>query len=128
MIINTVFCNYIIRNLKKTWERVGLDSLKKLNEIKKLCSFQNVYTNIKNATTERTNAKLQFIPYLGLLSKEISSLEEKYQCVKDNVLINFMKIEKVQIAINNFFLFKDNPYYIKEREELKILKYLSPKT
>ena len=128
MIINTAFCNYLLRNLKQSWERVGQDALNKLNEIKKLCSFQHIYANIKIETERRVNNKEEFIPYLGLLLKEISSLEEKYQYVRDDVLINFMKIEKVQIAVNQFFAFQNQPYVINERKELNILESLQPKT
>ena len=128
MIINTAFCNYLLRNLKQSWERVGQDALNKLNDIKKLCSFQHVYANIKIETEKRVNNKEEFIPYLGLLLKEISSLEEKYSYVKDDVLINFMKIEKVQIAINQFSAFQSHPYVINVREELNILESLQPKT
>ena len=128
LIINTAFCNYIIRNLKKTWKKVDPVYINKLNEIKKLCSFQNVYANIKNATTERSEAGEKFIPYLGLLLKEVSSLEEKFQYVIDDTLINFMKIEKVQRAVNSFLLFKRKAYNIPPNEELKIFEYLKPKT
>ena len=118
----------LIRNLKKTWKKIDPLYINKLNEIKKLCSFQNVYANIKNATAERSDAGEKFIPYLGLLLKEVSSLEEKFQYVIDDTLINFMKIEKVQKAVNSFLLFKRNAYNIPPNEELKIFEYLKPKT
>ena len=128
LIITITFCNYLMRNLKKSWDRVGNEHMKKLSEMKVLCSFQNAYARIKKETNERRQTGKRFVPYLGLLLKEISSLEEKYQYVKDDTLINFMKIEKVQNAIDGFFMFKDIPYEITERNELKILEFLRPKT
>ena len=128
LIITITFCNYLMRNLKKSWDRVGSDHMKKLSELKALCSFQNVYEKIKKETNEKRQTGQRFVPYLGLLLKEITSLEEKFQYVKDDTLINFMKIEKVQNAIDAFFMFKNIPYKIKECNELKILEFLRPKT
>ena len=128
LIITITFCNYLMRNLKKSWDRVDSEHMKRLSELKALCSFQNVYEKIKKETNEKRQTGQRFVPYLGLLLKEITSLEEKFQYVKDDTLINFMKIEKVQNAIDAFFMFKNIPYEIKECNELKILEFLHPKT
>ena len=74
------------------------------------------------------NNNRPYIPYLGLLLKEITSYEEKMQYIKDNTLINFKKIEIVANCLRRFFQFKRYIYNMRPQEGLEILKCLAPKT
>ena len=68
-----------------------------------------------------------YLPYLGLLLKEITSYEEKMQYIKDNTLINFKKIEKVANCLKRFFQFKRYVYNVRPIEGLGVLEQLNPK-
>ena len=48
-----------------------------------------------------------FLPYLGLLLRDISFFEANYDYIMDDGLINVEKIEKVQTIIDEFFSFKN---------------------
>lgn len=128
MIITTSFCNYLIKNLKLTWLRVNQVSKKQLESLKKFCNCQQNYINMKLEINDCINNNRPYIPYLGLLLKEITSYEEKMQYIKDNTLINFKKIEIVANCLRRFFQFKRYIYNMRPQEGLEILKCLAPKT
>ena len=126
LVINTCFSNYLMRRLVLTWKKVPKSTMKKINELRKFCSNNQCYINIRK---EIVNRKGRFyVPYLGILLKEIVNIEEKFKNVLDNGNINCLKIQKLSIAINLFFSFKNHPFSKSSLKELEIFKYLNPKT
>ena len=69
-----------------------------------------------------------YVPYLGILLKEIVNIEEKYKYVLDNGNINCLKIQKLYISICQFFSFKTNPFTKIQLKALEIFGHLDPKT
>ncbi len=69
-----------------------------------------------------------YIPYLGILLRDISFYEANYDYIMDDGLINVEKLEKVQSVIDDFFQFKNiNGIYSeinKYPEELEFFKHL----
>lgn len=128
MIITTAFCNYLIKNLKLTWLRVGNSTKNQLEMLKKFCNCQQSYINMKLGINQCIQNNKPYLPYLGLLLKEITSYEEKMQYIKDNTLINFKKIEKVANCLQRFFQFKRNIYNMRPIDGLGVLEYLNPKS
>ena len=127
MIITTAFCNYLIKSLKLTWLRVGNSTKNQLEKLKKLCNCQKSYINMKLGINQCIENNKPYLPYLGLLLKEITSYEEKMQYIKDNTLINFKKIEKVANCLKRFFQFKRYVYNVRPIEGLGVLEQLNPK-
>ena len=68
-----------------------------------------------------------YVPYLGILLKEIINLEEKYKYILDKGNINCCKIQKLYILINDFFNFKNNPLTKVNIYNLDVLENLAPK-
>ena len=68
-----------------------------------------------------------FLPYLGLLLRDISFFESNYDYIIENDIINVEKINKVQNIIDEFFSFKnfdDNDKKINFNNELNFFKDL----
>lgn len=128
MIITTAFCNYLIKSLKLTWLRVGNSTKNHLENLKKFCNCQQSYINMKLGINQCIQNNKPYLPYLGLLLKEITSYEEKMQYIKDNTLINFKKIGKVANCLQRFFQFKRYIYNMRPIEGLGVLEYLNPKS
>ena len=128
MIITTAFCNYLIKNLKLTWLRVGNSTKNQLEMLKKFCNCQQSYINMKLGINQCIQNNKPYLPYLGLLLKEITSYEEKMQYIKDNTLINFKKIEKVANCLQRFFQFKRYIYNMRPIDGLGVLEHLNPKS
>ena len=75
----------------------------------------------------RIKNKEFFLPYLGLLLRDISFFESNYDYIIENDIINVEKINKVQNIIDEFFSFKnfdDNDKKINFNPELNFFKDL----
>jgi len=126
LVINTCFSNYLMRRMVLTWKKVPKSTFKKMNELKKFCSNNQCYLNFRR---EMVNRRGRFyVPYLGILLKEIVNIEEKNKYVLDNGNINCLKIQKLYIAICQFFRFKNNPFAKIQLKALEIFGHLNPKT
>ena len=125
LVINTCFSNYLMKRLVLTWKYVPKSTIKCLNNLKHFCTNDQCYKNIRK---EMMNRKGRFyVPYLGILLKEIINLEEKYKYILANGNINCTKIQILYIIINQFFNFKNNPLTKTNLYNLDVLENLSPK-
>ena len=109
--------HYIISGLKLTLKEVKTKTKNLFKEISEYCTFEGNYKNLREEIINCLNFNEFYIPYLGMLLKDISYYEANYKYLIDGNLINFEKIEKLQTSINNFFSFKNIPdVYIKNYE------------
>ena len=97
--------NYIISGLKKTYDAVQKEDLFKT--IKKFCRYQGNYKKLREDMKSLTNTDY-YIPYLGMILKDIAFYEEKAKYIEDKILINFEKLENVQITLSEYFHFQKN--------------------
>ena len=104
--INSALRNYIIRGLNLTWKELSKKTKKIIDELDVFCSFENNYKNFRD-DIKSLNKNDFFVPYLGLLLKDLNFYEEKYKYIVDGNMINFEKINGVQKAIDDFFQFKN---------------------
>ena len=125
LVINTFFSNYLIKKLFLTWKKLPKSTIKKMNELKRFCSYNQCYLNIRKEIVNRRGRF--YIPYLGILLKEIVNFEEKYKYVLENGNINCLKMQKLYMMINQFFSFRNNPFSKAPLKELDILDNLNPK-
>ena len=127
--INSALNNYIITGLNKTLKDISRDKKELMKNINKFCKYQGNYKTLREDM-----AKLDYydfyIPYLGMLMKDLASFEENSKYIINDTLINFEKLEKVQLAIEKFFNFKNakdklNPiipeelWFFEDLEDLK---------
>ena len=126
LLINTCFSNYLLKRIVLTWKKVPKSTIKRMNELKKFCSNNLCYLNIRKEIVNRRGRF--YIPYLGILLKEIVNIEEKYKYILDNGNINCLKIQKLHMIIEQFFSFKKNPFTKVPLKELDIFDNLNPKS
>ena len=125
LVITTCFANYLFKKVRLTWKKVPSSTIKSLNLLRQFCDNDRCYFYIRNAIEIRKGRF--YIPYLGILLKEIVNFEEKYSYILSNGNINCCKIENLSIIINQFFDFKNNPFTKKNLTDLSVLDHLSPK-
>ena len=118
--INSAFNNYIIVGLDLTWKEIGNKTRKIMRELDIFCSLEGNYRNV------REDMKLLgkndfYIPYLGLLLKDLNFYEENYKYLINGKLINFEKINDVQSSIEDFFHFQKTV----DKKKVNLLKDLN---
>ena len=117
--INSALNNYIITGLKKTMNEVSKEKKDLGKQISKLCRVQG---NYKKMREDMKNLEYNdfYVPYLGMILKDLAFFEENSKYLVNDVLINMEKLEKVQIAVSEFFNFKNttDKDYSKPPEEL----------
>ena len=105
--INSALNNYIITGLNKTLKDISRDKKELMKNINKFCKYQGNYKTLREDM-----AKLDYydfyIPYLGMLMKDLAFFEENSKYIINDTLINFEKLENVQLAIEKFFNFKNS--------------------
>ena len=127
--INSALNNYIITGLNKTLKDISRDKKELMKNINKFCKYQGNYKTLREDM-----AKLDYydfyIPYLGMLMKDLAFFEENSKYIINDTLINFEKLENVQLAIEKYFNFKNakdklNPiipeelWFFEDLEDLK---------
>ena len=126
LMINTCFCNYLFKRLHKTWKKLNKKTRVLMSQLNKFCSGHQCYINIRRAIFNVKGAP--YVPYLGILLKEIMNIEEMKYLIDDNN-INFAKMMKLENSIEHFFEFKCYKYqFNKKSKTLEILEKINPKS
>jgi hypothetical protein len=127
--IKSALSHYTITGLKLTLNEIKSRNKAIMNEIDDYCNLEG---NYKAFREEIKNIKKNefFVPYLGLLLRDLTFFEESGKYLVQGNLINFEKIEKVQYAFDSFFKFKENSKLVNNDidEELKFFDNLEGKT
>lgn len=126
MNVVSALMSYILKKLKMTWTHVREEYMKKFIEMKKFCSCEKNYVSINKAIEDCVSKEQAFIPYLGILLKEIFNIEEKHQYIKEDALINCEKIMDVARVIKKFYQFQETNYVCLPNESLAFLANLRP--
>ena len=127
--INSALNNYIITGLKKTNNEVSKEKRDLLKQISRLCRYQGNYKKLRENMKSLGPTEF-YVPYLGMILKDLAFYEENSKYLVDGVFINIEKLENVQITVTEFFNFKntidkENPYIPEELnffEKLEDLK------
>lgn len=124
VMINSLFCNYLlIKKMKMTWQKLSKKHLNYIEKLKNFCSGNQCYINIRR---EIFKCKGPYIPYLGILLKEIINIEEMKYSINNN--INILKLVKLYKTINLFFKFKNFEYSFDKFKNIEILSNINPKS
>ena len=125
IMLNTLFCHYLLKKkLKKTWTKLSKKTLNYLEKMNKICSGQQCYKKIRN---EIFKCKGPYVPYIGILLKELTYIEEK-NYILDNNNINIKKLTELNRTISKFFEFKRYKYSFDKQKNLEILSNPTPRT
>ena len=125
IMLNTLFCHYLLqKNLKKTWAKLSKKSINYLDRINKFCSGAQCYKIIRN---EIFKCKGPYVPYIGILLKQLTYIEEKKYII-DNNNINIDKLVELNKTIGKFFEFKKYKYNFDKSKNLEVLSHANPKS
>ena len=95
LIINQCFNHYLLRKMISAWKKLSKSTISLIEELNKFCTNQQCYINIRR---EIVGCKhIAYIPYLGILLKEIDDIENKYKYMEkfgEYNCINCIKIQK----------------------------------
>ena len=105
--IFSAFNHYIITGLKLTLKEVKTKTNSILNKIKHFCTVEGNYKNIRVDMDNCDKTGEIFIPYLGMLLRDINFFEEKSKYLNEKGYINFNKIEKINEMFKLYFKFKN---------------------
>ena len=104
--INSALNNYIITGLKKTNNELNKEKKDLLKQISRFCRYQGNYKKLREDMKNLGPTDF-YVPYLGMILKDIAFFEENSKYLVNDVLINFEKLENVQMAVSEFFNFKN---------------------
>lgn len=123
IMLNSLFCSYLFKKMKLTWQKIPKKTLNYIDKLKKFCSGNQCYINIRKEMFKCKGKP--HVPYLGILLKEIMGIEElKY--IIDNSNINVRKLLKLNHTINHFFEFTQQKYNFDKSNSLEILSNINP--
>ena len=105
--IYSAFNHYIITGLTLTLKEVKTKTNSILNKIKNFCSVEGNYLKIRKEMDDCIKNGETFIPYLGMLLRDITFFEEKSKYINEKGIIYFDKIEKISEMFEVFFKFKE---------------------
>ena len=125
--------NYIITGLNLTLKEIRYKTKGIFEQIKIFCSVEGNYKNIRNDMNLCEQRGENFIPYLGMLLRDINFLEESNKYINERGCVNMDKIEKINSLLEKYFKYKkdekkksdDNKKVIKELSFFQDLEILS---
>ena len=83
-----------VTGLKLTTKEIKSKTKNLFKTISKFCSVEDNYRTIRNDIINCEQEGKNFIPYLGLLLRDINFVEESYKYINEKGLINIEKIEE----------------------------------
>ena len=104
--INSALNNYIITGLNKTLNELNRETKEIMKSLGKFCRYQGNYKMLREDMANLPYNSF-YIPYLGMILKDIAFFEENSKYIINDVLINFEKLENVQLAVSQFFNFQN---------------------
>ena len=117
--------HYVITGLNLTLKEVKHKTNMILKKISEFCSCLGNYRNIREDMNNCEKTGEVFVPYLGMLLRDINFFEESSKYFNQNGCINFEKIEKVTQLLEKNFTFRnarEKNYRIKELDFLEELE------
>ena len=129
LIINQCFNHNLIKKMVSTWKKIPKTTLELISDLNKFCTNQQCYINIRR---EIVGCKhMAYIPYLGILLKELVDIENQYKYMEkfgEYNCINCVKLQKMYYIVNKFFEFRNYTFTFTQINELNIFNLINPKT
>ena len=98
--------NFIITGLNLTCKEIKYSTKRIFDQISILCSCEANYKNIRNDMHLCEEKGITFIPYLGMLLRDINFLEESSKYINQKGNVNIEKIEKINDLLEKYFKYK----------------------
>ena len=116
--------NYVITGLNLTTKEIKGRTKSLFENISKFCSVGDNYRKIRNDIINCESERKNFIPYLGLLLRDINVIEESYKYINEKGFINIEKIEKMNKLMEKYFKYKKDEKKKKIKKIDKSLNFL----
>ena len=98
--------SYIITGLKLTFRAMSSKTKNMFEQISNFCACEGNYKNVRDDMNLcEKNGKI-FIPYLGMLLRDINFREESSKYINENGCINMDKIENISLLMEKYFRYK----------------------
>jgi hypothetical protein len=120
--------HYIITGLKNTLKEVRYRISSTFKRINDFCTCEGNYKNIREEMNNCDKTGEIFIPYLGMLLRDINFYEENGKYIDENGCINIEKIENISKIFERNFKFQNVPDKKEYIKELSFLEHLEDKT
>ena len=123
--------NYIITGLNLTLKKIKSKTKSLFETISRFCTVEDNYRNIRNDMVLCEQEGDSFIPYLGMLLRDINFMEESFKYINEKGFINMEKIEKVNNLLEKYFKYKKEekkksnkkiPIHLNFFEQLEIIQ------
>ena len=125
VMLNSLFCNYLLnKKMKLTWKKLSKKSFEYIIKLNRICSGNWRYLNLRKEILKCKGKP--YVPYLGILLKELMIAEEMKYITNKN--INILKLDKINKIIKSFYEFKNQKYSFEKPENLDILNNIHPKS
>ena len=116
--------HYVITGLQLTLREVRSRTNSIFRNISDFCSVEGNYRKIREDMNNCDKNGFVYIPYLGMLMRDINFFEESSKYINENGCINIEKIEKIHALIQNCFKFKNVPDKKNKIKELNFFEEL----
>jgi len=100
--------NYIITGLKLTMKELRSKTKYLFEQISNFCACEGNYKNIRDDMNICISKGEIFIPYLGMLLRDINFFEESSKYINDFGCFNMEKIENINTTMCKYFKYKDS--------------------
>ena len=128
MNIKSCLNHFIIQSLTKTWKVVDKEHKNTFNTLNKKLSIEKNFKVLREEIEKYKNLSKPYIPYFGLVLKELTFNEEGPKYVDQSLkMLNAEKIRKINGILSKFFRFKENTLFVRHISGLEILFHLNPK-
>eukprot|EP01117_Protostelium_nocturnum_P012300 TRINITY_DN4527_c0_g1_i1.p1 TRINITY_DN4527_c0_g1~~TRINITY_DN4527_c0_g1_i1.p1 ORF type:complete len:1113 (+),score=446.73 TRINITY_DN4527_c0_g1_i1:200-3538(+) len=108
--------HFTISRLEKTWERLTKKSLTQMDSLSSLFEMSSNYKTYRNTLA---SSNIPIIPYIGLVPKDITSLEESPTKLPSG-LINVGKLRNLSKSVNQIRQYQSSKFKIDPNPELSV--------
>ena len=115
--------NYIITGLKLTFKEIKSKTKTIFEQISNFCSCEANYKKIRDDMILCEKNGMIFIPYLGMLLRDINFYEESSKYINETGCINIEKIENINAIMEKYFRYKILEKKQSNFKKIKILDF-----
>ena len=116
--------HYVITGLNLTLKEVKYKINTIFKKISEFCTCEGNYRNIREDMNNCEKTGEIFVPYLGMLLRDINFFEESSKYINQYGNINFEKIENISKILEKYFIFRNKPEKTTKVKELMFFEDL----
>ena len=107
-----IYGKWVITGLKLTLKNISSKAKNLFEKISNFCSVEGNYKKIRDDMNLCEKEGINFVPYLGMLLRDINFYEENAKYINENGCINMGKIETINALFEKYFRYKHDKKYL----------------